>query len=57
MCDFGVNVFLRTSKDCMASIRGPMMTVTRCVSIQMFLLCENYCLLLGWISAGTEVSL
>ena len=53
----GVNVLLRTSNVFMAAIKGPMMMVTRCVSIQMFLLCENYCLLLGWISAGTEVLL
>ena len=33
VCDFGVIVFLRTSKDFMASIRGPMMMVTRCVSV------------------------
>ena len=38
----GVNVLLRTSNVFMAAIRGPMMTVTRCVSIQMFLLCENF---------------
>ena len=35
MCDLGVTVFLRTSKDCMASIRGPMMMVTRCVSVSV----------------------
>ena len=40
VCDFGVTVFLRTSKDCMASIRGPMMTVTRCVSLSVVIVCN-----------------
>ena len=35
VCDFGFNMFLRTSKEFMAAIRGPMMTVTRCVSVSM----------------------
>ena len=35
VCDLGVFVFLRTTKDCMALIRGPMMTVTRCVSVSV----------------------
>ena len=35
MCDLGVTVFLRTSKDCMASIRGHIMTVTRFVSVSV----------------------
>ena len=38
----GVNVMLRISNVFMAAIRGPMMTVIRCVSIEMFLLCENF---------------
>ena len=44
VCDFGVNVFLRTSKDFMASIRGPMMTVTRCVSVKCYY-CVKFCCL------------
>ena len=56
VCDFGVNVFLRISKDFMALIRGPMMMVTRCVSVRCYY-CVKFCLLLGRISAGPEVSL
>ena len=32
---FGVIVFLRISKDCMALIRGRIMTVTRFVSVSV----------------------